>query len=173
MSLLTRHNSLRSGAIFAKGTMVSALRIAVGGDDAGFAYKSIIAQDLAADPRVDQVIDVGPRSESDKTSYAHFAIAAAERIAKGEVDRAILVCGTGLGVAISANKVEGVRAVTAHDSFSVERAVLSNDAQVLCLGQRVIGIELARRLVSEWLGYKFDPVSCWLFYLHVRGDWNS
>jgi ribose 5-phosphate isomerase B len=55
--------------------------------------------------------------------------------------------------------VTGVRAVTAHDSFSVERAVLSNDAQVLCLGQRVIGLELARRLVGEWLGYRFDPVS--------------
>jgi ribose 5-phosphate isomerase B len=62
-------------------------------------------------------------------------------------------------VAISANKVTGVRAVTAHDSFSVERAVLSNDAQVLCLGQRVIGLELARRLTREWLGYTFDPVS--------------
>lgn len=62
-------------------------------------------------------------------------------------------------MAISANKVTGIRAVTAHDSFSVERAVLSNDAQVLCLGQRVIGLELARRLVGEWLGYRFDPVS--------------
>lgn len=62
-------------------------------------------------------------------------------------------------MAISANKVTGIRAVTAHDSFSVERAVLSNDAQVLCLGQRVIGLELARRLVKEWLGYRFDPVS--------------
>lgn len=71
----------------------------------------------------------------------------------------MLICGTGLGVAISANKVPGIRAVTAHDSFSVERAVLSNNAQVLCLGQRVVGIELARRLVSEWLGYRFDPVS--------------
>lgn len=71
----------------------------------------------------------------------------------------VLICGTGLGVAISANKVKGIRAVTAHDSFSVERSVLSNDSQVLCLGARVIGIELARRLVKEWLGYSFDPVS--------------
>jgi ribose 5-phosphate isomerase B len=63
------------------------------------------------------------------------------------------------GVAISANKVPGIRAVTAHDSFSVERAVLSNDAQVLCMGQRVVGIELARRLAKEWLGYNFDKAS--------------
>jgi ribose 5-phosphate isomerase B len=64
-----------------------------------------------------------------------------------------------LGVAISANKVPGIRAVTAHDSYSVERSVLSNNAQVLTMGQRVIGIELARRLVREWLGYQFDPKS--------------
>jgi ribose 5-phosphate isomerase B len=136
----------------------SGLRIAVGGDDAGFDYKAILSKDLSADPRVASVIDVGPGSTSDKTAYAHYAIAAAEKVAKGEVDRALLICGTGLGVAIAANKVTGVRAVTAHDSFSVERAILSNDAQVLCLGQRVIGVELARRLAKEWLGYTFDPV---------------
>src|ERR1700754_1758812 len=76
-----------------------------------------------------------------------------------QADRALLICGTGLGVAISANKVRGIRAVTAHDSYSVERAVLSNDAQVLCMGQRVIGVELARRLAREWLTYEFDPSS--------------
>jgi ribose 5-phosphate isomerase B len=80
-------------------------------------------------------------------------------VAEGTADRALLVCGTGLGVAISANKVPGIRAVTAHDSFSVERLVLSNNAQVLCLGQRVIGLELARRLAHEWLAYQFDPLS--------------
>ena len=63
------------------------------------------------------------------------------------------------GVAISANKVNGIRAVTAHDSFSVERAVLSNNAQVLCMGERVVGLELARRLAKEWLGYVFDTKS--------------
>lgn len=62
-------------------------------------------------------------------------------------------------MAISANKIKGIRAVTAHDSFSVERAVLSNNAQVLCMGERVIGLELARRLAKEWLGYVFDEQS--------------
>ncbi|KTS57137.1 ribose 5-phosphate isomerase, partial [Microbacterium testaceum] len=76
-----------------------------------------------------------------------------------EADRALLICGTGLGVAIAANKVPGIRAVTAHDSFSVERGVLSNNAQVLTMGQRVVGIELARRLVREWLTYRFDDSS--------------
>lgn len=80
-------------------------------------------------------------------------------MAEGKADRALLICGTGLGVAISANKIKGVRAVTAHDSFSVERSVLSNNAQVLCMGERVIGLELARRLAKEWLGYEFDSGS--------------
>jgi ribose 5-phosphate isomerase B len=114
---------------------------------------------MNSDPRVLSVHDVGPLSATDKTAYPHFAVDAAKLIKEGKADRALLICGTGLGVAISANKVTGVRAVTAHDSFSVERAVLSNDAQVLCLGQRVIGLEIARRLVKEWLGYTFDPVS--------------
>ncbi|ORY54843.1 ribose 5-phosphate isomerase [Pseudomassariella vexata] len=149
------------------------LRIAVGGDDAGFDYKTTLAQDLSTDPRVSEVIDVGPKSSSDKTAYPQYAIAAAELVARGEADRALLVCGTGLGVAISANKVAGVRAVTAHDSFSVERSVLSNDAQVLCLGQRVVGIELARRLVKEWLGYTFDPKSASAAKVQAINDYDA
>jgi len=134
------------------------LRIVVGSDDAGYDYKERLARDLRGDDRVASVTDVGVGADG-HTPYPAIAVAAAEMIARGDADRALLVCGTGLGVAISANKVAGIRAVTAHDSYSVERAVLSNDAQVLCLGQRVIGIELARRLVAEWLGYRFDPQS--------------
>ena len=135
-----------------------ALRIVVGCDDAGLQYKDILRHDLEADPRVASVVDVGVGPD-EHTAYPHVAVTAARMVAAGEADRALLVCGTGLGVAIAANKVPGVRAVTAHDSFSVERAVLSNNAQVLCFGQRVVGIELARRLASEWLGYEFDPES--------------
>lgn len=135
------------------------LRIALGADEAGCNYKSTIKVDLEADPRIAHIIDVGVHTSADKTAYPHPAVDAAKLVAAGEVDRALLICGTGLGVAISANKVPGVRAVTAHDSFSVERAVLSNDAQVLCLGERVVGLELARRLVREWIGYRFDPTS--------------
>ena len=76
-----------------------------------------------------------------------------------EADRAVLVCGTGIGMQISANKVEGIRATVAHDSYSAERSVKSNDCQVLCLGGRVIGPELAKKIVDEWLGYEFDPSS--------------
>ncbi len=88
-----------------------------------------------------------------------MAVEAARRVADGAADRALLVCGTGLGVAISANKVPGIRAVTAHDSYSVRRSVLSNNAQVLCFGQRVIGLELARALTDDWLAQRFDETS--------------
>lgn len=134
------------------------LRIVVGSDDAGYQYKEVLKADLAANPEVELVEDVGVDADS-HTPYPTVAIAAAELVADGRADRALLVCGTGLGVAIAANKVPGVRAVTAHDSFSVERAVLSNNAQVLALGQRVIGLELARRLAREWLTYEFDDAS--------------
>lgn len=137
---------------------MTALRIVIGSDAAGFDYKEIVRADLEANDLVASVVDVGV-NVTGQTHYPLVAIAAAEMVAKGEADRAILFCGTGLGVAISANKVDGIRAVTAHDSFSVERSILSNDAQVLCMGQRVIGVEVARRLASEWLSYTFDPTS--------------
>ncbi|APF34458.1 ribose-5-phosphate isomerase [Microbacterium paludicola] len=135
-----------------------ALRLIVGSDDAGYEYKERIKADLEANPLVAEVIDVGVDADS-HTNYPAVATAAAERVRDGGADRAILICGTGLGVAIAANKVTGIRAVTAHDSYSVERSILSNDAQVLCMGQRVVGIELARRLAAEWLTYTFDTSS--------------
>lgn len=134
------------------------LRIVIGADDAGFDYKEILKKDLEGNPGVAEVIDVGVDADG-HTPYPKVAIEAAQQIAAGAADRALLICGTGLGVAIAANKVPGIRAVTAHDSFSVERGVLSNNAQVLTMGQRVVGIELARRLVREWLTYRFDTTS--------------
>lgn len=152
--------------------MSEGLRIVVGGDDAGMQYKDVLKADLEADDRVAEVVDVGV-SADEKTAYPHVAVAAARLIADGQADRALLVCGTGLGVAISANKVPGIRAVTAHDSFSVERSVLSNDAQVLCFGQRVVGIELARRLAREWLGYVFDPESASASKVAAIGEYEQ
>jgi len=134
------------------------LRIAIGSDDAGYDYKEVLKSDLDKDARVESVIDVGVQ-EGESTDYPHVAVAAARLVAEGKADRALLICGTGLGMAIAANKVPTIRAVTAHDGYSVERAVLSNNAQVLCFGQRVVGIELARRLVKEWLEYRFNPQS--------------
>lgn len=148
------------------------LRLIVGGDDAGYSYKEALRAELAEDPRIAEIVDVGV-SADEHTPYPSVAIEAAERIARGEADRAILVCGTGLGVAISANKVKGIRAVTAHDSYSVERSILSNDAQVLCLGERVIGRELALRLAREWVGYTFDPSSASRQKVQVISDYEE
>lgn len=152
--------------------MTTPLRIVVGSDDAGFDYKEILKRDLDGNAGVLSVVDVGVDAEG-HTAYPRVAIAAAELVASGEADRALLICGTGLGVAIAANKVPGIRAVTAHDSFSVERGVLSNDAQVLTMGQRVVGIELARRLVREWVDYRFDPESASAEKVAVIGQYES
>lgn len=140
--------------------MPQALRLLVGSDMAGFDYKDAILADLKQDPHVASVEDLGvPGDDLQANTYPGVAIAAATKIAAGEADRAILICGTGIGVAISANKVAGIRATVAHDSFSVERSILSNDCQILTMGQRVIGLQLARRLAREWLSYEFDPTS--------------
>jgi ribose 5-phosphate isomerase B len=137
---------------------MSKLRIVVGADEAGVQYKDALKADLQNDPRVSEVIDVGVVA-TDTAPYPEIAFVASQLVIAEKADRALLICGTGLGMAISANKVPGIRAVTAHDSYSVERSVLSNNAQVLCFGQRVIGLELARKLAIEWLAYTFDESS--------------
>lgn len=135
--------------------MVGRWRIVIGSDHAGLCYKDAIKADMEADQRVSRVIDVGVRS-AETTLYRSIAAAAIRELTQGRADRALLVCGAGLGVAMTVNKVPGIRAVTASDSSSVERSVRDNDAQVLCFGHLVIGIELARRLAGEWLGYRFE-----------------
>lgn len=137
----------------------SPLRIVVGSDNAGHNLKMLLKETLSKHKGVASVVDVGVLEADDPKAYAHLAVDACKLIKAGEADRALLVCGTGLGVAISANKVEGIRAVTAHDPYSVERSVLSNNAQVLCFGQRVIGPELAKKLVQEWVDLRFDESS--------------
>jgi ribose 5-phosphate isomerase B len=132
--------------------------VAIGADNAGADMKNALKAQLEADPRV-HVIDLGVPDASDDRAYPHVGIDVAQAVARGEARRGLLVCGTGIGMAISANKVPGIRATVAHDSYSVERSVLSNDCQVLTLGARVVGLELAKRLVDEWLGYEFDPGS--------------
>lgn len=151
---------------------MTGFRLVVGSDEAGLTYKDLLADLLRQDPRVASVEDVGVRA-GEETAYPHVAVEAARRVAAGSADRALLVCGTGLGVAISANKVPGIRAVTAHDSYSVERSVKSNNAQVLCLGQRVIGVELAKKLVDEWLDHTFDPSSASAGKVAVIDDYES
>lgn len=135
------------------------MRVVVAADNAGVALKNAVRDQLNSDERVTEVIDLGAESATDDTAYPHFGIAAAEKIAKGEADRAILVCGTGIGMAISANKVPGIRATVAHDSYSAERSIKSNNCQIITFGERVIGPELAKKITAEWVGHTFDPES--------------
>jgi ribose 5-phosphate isomerase B len=132
--------------------------VAIGADNAGVEMKNALKKQLEVDPRVD-VVDFGVPDASDDRAYPHVGFDVAQAVARGEARRGLLVCGTGIGMAISANKVPGIRATVAHDSYSVERSVLSNDCQVLTLGARVVGLEVAKRLVDEWLGYEFDQAS--------------
>lgn len=135
------------------------MRVVVAADNAGVDLKNLVRDQLRADERVSEVIDLGAASVDDDTAYPHFGLAAAEKIANGEADRGILVCGTGIGMAISANKVTGIRATVAHDSYSAERSIKSNNCQIITFGARVIGPELAKKITHEWIGYAFDPTS--------------
>jgi ribose 5-phosphate isomerase B len=126
--------------------------VAVGSDDAGYALKELIAERLRATGY--QVTDFGCHSP-DPVDYPDVAFSLASAVANGDFSRGILVCGTGIGMAIAANKVPGVRAAQAHDPYSAERARRSNDAQILTLGARVIGPELAFSLVDTWLHAEF------------------
>lgn len=148
------------------------LRIIVGSDEAGYTYKEALKAELLANEGVASVEDIGVDAGGE-TPYPRVGIAGATAVAEGKADRALLICGTGLGMAISANKVPGIRATTAHDSYSVERSVLSNNAQVLTLGERVVGLEVARRLVGEWLTYRFDEASASARKVEVINDYES
>jgi ribose 5-phosphate isomerase B len=147
--------------------------VAVGSDDAGVNLKNFIRDQLQEDHRVRDVLDFGVEDEGDKTAYPIPCIKAAEAVARGEADRAVLFGGTGLGEAISANKVKGIRAVVAHDPYSIERSILSNNCQVLALGERVVAPELADRIVKQWLGYEFDPSSASAAKVQIITDYEE
>ena len=125
--------------------------IAVGADSAGASLKEHLARYLE-----DHGYEVKDYGNADFADYPDVAAQVAEAVARGEHDRALLVCGTGLGMAITANKIPGVRAVTAHDPYSAERARKSNDAQVLTMGGRVIAPQLAEKVLEHWLQSEFE-----------------
>lgn len=134
------------------------LRIVIGADPSGSATKDRLLTELAYHPRV-ELVDDASKLVGDQANYAPVAIPVAEAVRDGKYDRAILVCGTGIGMSIAANKVKGIRAALGSDTYSVERSIKSNDAQILCLGELVTGIELAATLANQWLNYDFDPES--------------
>lgn len=129
------------------------MRIVLGAPSNGAALKDALKAYLEADPRVSEVIDLS----TDDITYPQVSFRAAEAIRDGEADRGILVCGTGVGTAIAANKVQGVRAATAHDLVTVRGAIENYDAQILCMGQNVIAPAAANALVDIWLELRNDP----------------
>ncbi len=130
------------------------MAIAIGCDEAGFELKQILKQVL-----VDRGLEVEDFGTYDARPvlYPDIAFAAAQSIVDGRNDRGVLLCGTGIGMAISANKVPGIRAAQCHDTYSAERARKSNDAQVITIGARVVGPELAKSILRAWLDSEFEP----------------
>lgn len=129
------------------------MRIAVGADHNGLELKNTICEFLK-DKKVEYK-DFGTMSK-EPVDYPDIAKVVAEAVARGEFDRGILICGTGLGMAIAANKVRGIRAATCHDIYSAERSRKSNNCQIMTMGAQIIGPELAKMLVDAWLKSEFQ-----------------
>lgn len=129
------------------------LRIAIGSDHGGYEYKEQIVSHLKE--KGYECVDVGTYS-TDSCDYPVIARAVATKITTGEADRGILICGTGIGMSIVANKVKGIRAALCGDTFSARASRAHNNSNVLCLGERVIGINLAMDIVDIWLESKFE-----------------
>ena len=132
------------------------MKLAIAGDSAGEGLAQVLAAHLNGRAEVSEISRVDGAAEG---FYADLSERVALAVAQGVYDRAILVCGTGIGVCIAANKVPGIRAALCHDTYSAERAALSNNAQIITMGARVIGAELAKAIAEAWLAEteKFDP----------------
>jgi len=129
------------------------MRIAMAADHGGFALKEALKSYLVGLGH--EVVDFGTNS-AEMVDYPDFVGPAARAVAAGECDRGIVLCGTGLGAMLTANKVRGIRAVVCHECFSARMSRLHNDANVLCLGGRVHGVGLAQELVDLWLQTPFE-----------------
>jgi len=128
------------------------MKLAIGCDEAAYSLKADIMKHL--DEIHVEYKDYGAK-QGEIVLYPDVAWEVARAVADGKYERGILVCGTGIGMAITANKVPGIRAAVCHDPFSAERSRKSNNAQIMCMGERVVGVELAKYLVDIWLNCDF------------------
>ena len=131
------------------------MRIAVAGDHAGFELKSLLVPWLQSTGH--EVEDLGAHSLDPEDDYPDFAFMVAESVRSGKVERGVVVCGSGVGASVAANKVPGVRACLCHDTYTGRQGVEHDDMNVLCLGGRVIGIELAKEVITAFLAASFIP----------------
>ena len=128
--------------------------IVIGCDNAAISMKNVLKTLLES--KGFMVEDIGCNSPEDTINYPSIAKRVCQKIIESSyLKKGVLVCGTGIGMAISANKFKGIRAAVCHDNYSAERSVLSNNANVLCMGERVIGFELAKKILSEWINLEF------------------
>ncbi|MCW6507098.1 D-erythrulose-4-phosphate isomerase [Lichenifustis flavocetrariae] len=132
------------------------MKVVIAGDSAGAPLCHVIGKHLEGKAGI-EVTDLSAPKESEPEFYAHTSERAAKAVVDGTYDRGILFCGTGIGVCIAANKIPGIRAAQAHDTYSAERAAKSNNAQIITLGARVVGPELAKAIVDMFLASEFDP----------------
>lgn len=129
------------------------MKIIMASDHAGFAYKSILVKSLE---ETYEIVDLGAHSEEPTDDYPDYAIKAAKALLHKEGDRAILICGSAVGVSVAANKFKGIRAAVCHDTYSAHQSVEHDNANILCMGQRVVGIALAEDIVHAFLNAKFS-----------------
>ncbi len=129
------------------------MRIAIGGDHWGLELKSRLIQHL--EKLGHEVLDAGAYTHDPTDDYPDFARAVAERLVAGQADRGIVVCGSGVGACIAANKVRGVRAGICHDTYSAHQGVEHDDMNVLCMGSRIVGEELAKEIVNAFVSASF------------------
>ena len=129
------------------------MRIAIGADHGGFELKPQLAEHMKGLGY--EVIDVGAHSLEPLDDYPDFARAVAETVAEHKADRGIMVCGSGVGASVAANKVRGIRASVCHDTYSAHQGVEHDDMNVLCMGARIIGFEMAKELVNAFITAKF------------------
>ena len=130
------------------------MKIAVGADHGGFSLKADIIEVLQKAGH--EVVDVGARTLDPSDDYPDFALAVGQAVQRGEAERGIIVCGSGVGACVAANKLHGIRAGICHDTYSAHQGVEHDDMNVLCLGARIVGTELARELVRAFVGAQFS-----------------
>jgi ribose 5-phosphate isomerase B len=130
------------------------MKIVLGSDHAGLSLKNEILDYLKNKDGI-ETIDVGTYDEN-RTHYPIFAKKAADKVVSGEADKAIIMCGTGIGISIAANKVKGIRACACSEPYSAKLSALHNNSNVLSMGSRVVGVELAKMIVDEWLNADYE-----------------
>jgi len=130
------------------------MKIAIGSDHAGFILKTKIISFLKNNGF--DIIDVGTNNSDTSVDYPDFAKEVSLKIVKGEAEKGIIICGSGVGASIAANKIKGIRAAICHDTYSAHQGVEHDDMNVLCLGERIIGEELAKEIVLSFLKAKFS-----------------